>query len=103
MLLPINEGEKMEVIRGIASLDTNACKSLADKDGMSNVRGSLLLLGSLAEDARRMIEEIEAGILKGTWKDGDMETICQDVAQVLESLHGILQGKLDDVLRGLKN
>ncbi len=103
MLLPIDDGEKMEAIRGIATLDTEACKALAEKDDMKEVRGSLLILGSLAEDARRMIEEIEAGILKGTWKDGDMETICQDVAMVLEILHAKLQGKLDEVLAGLRN
>lgn len=102
MLLPIDDGEKMETLRGIATLDPEACKELADKEGMSDVRGPLLLLADLVLDTRRMLEEIDAGILKGTWKDGDVETACQDAALILESLWLTLQGKLDELLVQLR-
>jgi len=102
MLLPINDGEKMETLRGIATLDPDACRELAGKEGMSDIRGSLLLLAELVVDTRRMLEEIDAGILKGTWKDGDVETACQDAAQIFESLWHKLQGKLDELLVQLR-
>lgn len=102
MLLPINEGEKMEALRGIATLNPDACRELADKKEMLDIRGSLLLLAELVVDTRRMLEEIDAGTLKGTWKDGDVETTCQDAVQIFESLWHKLQGKLDEILVQLR-